>query len=143
MPNAQAFLTRNTHHAPLSPMVPSPPIALATRGSALALAQANLVKAKQDVDRLTPLVKADAASQQDLDAAAAALNSVADRRPSSGPSAPHRHATAPIVAPAYRIGAAASMPNVDRSGIMTSPLSTARWAVCAWSDPSETSGTAA
>ena len=40
----------------------------------LASAQANLVKAQQDVDRLTPLVKADAASQQELDAAAAALN---------------------------------------------------------------------
>ena len=39
----------------------------------LASAQANLVKAQQDVDRLTPLVKADAASQQELDAAAAAL----------------------------------------------------------------------
>jgi len=39
----------------------------------LASAQANLVKAQQDVERLTPLVKADAASKQDLDAAAAAL----------------------------------------------------------------------
>lgn len=39
----------------------------------LALAQANLVKAQQDYDRLKPLVKADAASQQDLDAAFAAL----------------------------------------------------------------------
>jgi membrane fusion protein (multidrug efflux system) len=39
----------------------------------LAAAEANLVKAQQDVDRLTPLVKADAASKQDLDAAAAAL----------------------------------------------------------------------
>jgi len=39
----------------------------------LAAAQASLVKAQQDVERLTPLVKADAASQQDLDAAAAAL----------------------------------------------------------------------
>jgi len=39
----------------------------------LAAAQANLVKAQQDVDRLTPLVEADAASKQDLDAAAAAL----------------------------------------------------------------------
>jgi membrane fusion protein (multidrug efflux system) len=39
----------------------------------LAAAQANLVKAQQDVDRLTPLVQADAASKQDLDAAAAAL----------------------------------------------------------------------
>jgi len=39
----------------------------------LAAAQANLVKAQQDVERLTPLVQADAASKQDLDAAAAAL----------------------------------------------------------------------
>ncbi len=39
----------------------------------LSLAEANLVKAQQDVDRLGPLVKADAASQQDLDAASAAL----------------------------------------------------------------------
>ena len=39
----------------------------------LAAAEANLVKAQQDVDRLTPLVKADAASKQDLDAALAAL----------------------------------------------------------------------
>ena len=39
----------------------------------LASAEANLVKAQQDVDRLTPLVQADAASKQDLDAAAAAL----------------------------------------------------------------------
>ena len=39
----------------------------------LALAQANLVKAQQDYERLQPLVKADAASQQDLDAAFAAL----------------------------------------------------------------------
>jgi len=39
----------------------------------LASAEASLVKARQDVDRLTPLVQADAASQQDLDAAAAAL----------------------------------------------------------------------
>ena len=39
----------------------------------LALAQANLLKAQQDRDRLKPLVEADAASQQDLDAAVAAL----------------------------------------------------------------------
>ena len=39
----------------------------------LAAAQANLLKAQQDVDRLTPLVAADAAPRQDLDAAAAAL----------------------------------------------------------------------
>ncbi|MBZ5619669.1 MAG: efflux RND transporter periplasmic adaptor subunit [Acidobacteriia bacterium] len=39
----------------------------------LAAAQASLLKAQQDVERLTPLVKADAASRQDLDAAAAAL----------------------------------------------------------------------
>jgi membrane fusion protein (multidrug efflux system) len=39
----------------------------------LAQAEANLLKAQQDVDRLTPLVKADAASQQDLDNAMAQL----------------------------------------------------------------------
>jgi len=39
----------------------------------LASAQANLLKARQDHERLSPLVKADAASKQDLDAATAAL----------------------------------------------------------------------
>ena len=39
----------------------------------LASAEANLVKAQQDYERLKPLVAADAASQQDLDAATAAL----------------------------------------------------------------------
>jgi membrane fusion protein (multidrug efflux system) len=48
-------------------------VALLTAQANLLSAQANLVKAQQDVDRLTPLVKADAASQQDLDAAAASL----------------------------------------------------------------------
>jgi len=39
----------------------------------LAQAQANLLKAQQDVDRLRPLVKEEAAAQQDLDNAQAAL----------------------------------------------------------------------
>jgi membrane fusion protein (multidrug efflux system) len=39
----------------------------------LASAEANLLKAQQDYDRLKPLVAADAASKQDLDAATAAL----------------------------------------------------------------------
>ena len=39
----------------------------------LAQAQANLLKAQQDVDRLQPLVKQEAAPQQDLDNALAAL----------------------------------------------------------------------
>ena len=39
----------------------------------LASAEANRLKAKQDYDRLKPLVEADAASKQDLDAAVAAL----------------------------------------------------------------------
>jgi membrane fusion protein (multidrug efflux system) len=39
----------------------------------LATAQANLVKVQQDYERLKPLVDADAASKQDLDAAVAAL----------------------------------------------------------------------
>jgi membrane fusion protein (multidrug efflux system) len=38
-----------------------------------ATAQANLIKAQQDYERLKPLVAADAASKQDLDAAVAAL----------------------------------------------------------------------
>jgi len=41
--------------------------------ASLASAQANLVRARQDEARLKPLVAADAASQQDLDAAVAAL----------------------------------------------------------------------
>ena len=41
----------------------------------LAAAQSNLVKAQQDDERLKPLVAQDAASQQDLDAAVAALRS--------------------------------------------------------------------
>jgi len=48
-------------------------VALVQAEADLAQAQANLVKAQQDVDRLTPLVKQDAASQQDLDNANAAL----------------------------------------------------------------------
>jgi membrane fusion protein, multidrug efflux system len=48
-------------------------VALQQAEANLAVAQANLVKAQQDVDRLNPLVKADAASKQDLDAAVAAL----------------------------------------------------------------------
>lgn len=40
----------------------------------LAVAQANLGKAQQDVDRLVPLVKEDAAAKQDLDTANAALD---------------------------------------------------------------------
>ena len=49
-------------------------VALLQAQADLAQAQANSLKAQQDVDRLTPLVKADAASQQDLDAAVAQLN---------------------------------------------------------------------
>jgi membrane fusion protein (multidrug efflux system) len=48
-------------------------VALLEAQANLLSAEANLLKAGQDVDRLTPLVKADAASQQDLDAATAAL----------------------------------------------------------------------
>jgi membrane fusion protein, multidrug efflux system len=48
-------------------------VALLQAEANLAVTQANLVKAQQDVDRLMPLVKADAASKQDLDAAVAAL----------------------------------------------------------------------
>jgi membrane fusion protein (multidrug efflux system) len=48
-------------------------VALLQAQANLAVMQANLVKAQQDVDRLAPLVKADAASKQELDAATAAL----------------------------------------------------------------------
>ena len=41
----------------------------------LAASQSNLVKAQQDYERLKPLVEADAAARQDLDAAIAALRS--------------------------------------------------------------------
>jgi membrane fusion protein (multidrug efflux system) len=49
-------------------------VALLQAEADLAQAQANELKAQQDVERLTPLVKADAASQQDLDAAVAQWN---------------------------------------------------------------------
>jgi membrane fusion protein (multidrug efflux system) len=48
-------------------------VSLLQAQASLASAQANLVKAQQDYERLKPLVQADAASQQDLDAATAAL----------------------------------------------------------------------
>lgn len=48
-------------------------VALLQAQADLAQAEANQLKAQQDVDRLTPLVKADAAAQQDLDNAIAQL----------------------------------------------------------------------
>jgi len=48
-------------------------VSLLQAQATLAFAQANLVKAQQDYGRLAPLVAADAAAQQDLDAASAAL----------------------------------------------------------------------
>jgi membrane fusion protein (multidrug efflux system) len=48
-------------------------VALIQAEADLAQAKANLVKAQQDVDRLKPLVSQDAAAQQDLDNALAAL----------------------------------------------------------------------
>ncbi len=48
-------------------------VALAQAQADQAQAEANLLKARQDVTRLEPLVKEDAASQQDLDNATAAL----------------------------------------------------------------------
>src|SRR5881394_1617328 len=48
-------------------------VALLQAEADLAQAQANLLKAQQDVDRLRPLVKEQAAAQQDLDTALAAL----------------------------------------------------------------------
>src|SRR5580704_9304681 len=49
-------------------------VALLQAEANLAAAEANLLKAQQDNDRLTPLVKADAAAQQELDTAVAALH---------------------------------------------------------------------
>ncbi len=49
-------------------------VALLQAEANLAASQANLIKAQQDYDRLTPLVKDEAAAQQELDAAAAALH---------------------------------------------------------------------
>src|ERR1017187_1304553 len=48
-------------------------VSLLQAQASLSSAEANLVKAQQDDERLKPLVQADAASQQDLDAAVAAL----------------------------------------------------------------------
>jgi membrane fusion protein (multidrug efflux system) len=48
-------------------------VSLLQAQASLASAEASLVKAQQDYERLKPLVQADAASQQDLDAATAAL----------------------------------------------------------------------
>ena len=48
-------------------------VALLQAEANLAAAQANLVKDQQDYDRLTPLVKEEAAAKQELDAAVAAL----------------------------------------------------------------------
>lgn len=48
-------------------------VALLQAEANLAAAEANLVKAQQDYDRLTPLVKDEAAAQQELDSAVAAL----------------------------------------------------------------------
>jgi membrane fusion protein, multidrug efflux system len=48
-------------------------VALLQAEADLAQAEANQLKAQQDVDRLTPLVKQDAAAQQDLDNALASL----------------------------------------------------------------------
>jgi membrane fusion protein (multidrug efflux system) len=49
-------------------------VALLQAEANLAAAQANLLKAQQDYDRLTPLVQQDAAAQQELDTAVAALH---------------------------------------------------------------------
>lgn len=48
-------------------------VALLQAQANLAASQANLVKAQQDYERLTPLVKEEAAAKQELDAAVAAL----------------------------------------------------------------------
>ena len=63
----------NLHQAEADLEFAQKQVALLQAQANLAAAQANLVKAQQDVDRLTPMVAADAASKQDLDAAVAAL----------------------------------------------------------------------
>jgi membrane fusion protein (multidrug efflux system) len=50
-------------------------VSLLQAEAALSTAQANQIKAKQDFERIKPLVEADAASKQDLDSAVAALAS--------------------------------------------------------------------
>ena len=55
-------------------------VALLQAEANLAAAQANLVKAQQDIDRLMPLVKDEAAAQQELDTAVAALAGRRSRR---------------------------------------------------------------
>src|SRR5579864_4112074 len=50
-------------------------VALLQAEANLAVAQANLLKAQQDYERLAPLVKDEAAAQQELDSAVAALHS--------------------------------------------------------------------
>jgi membrane fusion protein (multidrug efflux system) len=50
-------------------------VALLQAEANLAVSEANLLKAQQDYERLTPLVKEDAAAKQELDAAVAALHS--------------------------------------------------------------------
>jgi membrane fusion protein, multidrug efflux system len=49
-------------------------VALLQAEASLAVSQANLLKAQQDYDRLKPLVKDEAAAQQELDSAVAALH---------------------------------------------------------------------
>jgi len=65
--------TGNLHQAEADLEFAQKQVALLQAQANLAAAEANLAKARQDVDRLTPLVAADAASKQDLDAATAAL----------------------------------------------------------------------
>ena len=72
-------------------------VALLQAQANLAAAQANLVKAQQDFDRLTPLVKDEAAAQQDLDTrsrgAAGRRSHRAGESGQRGPDAPfHAHA---------------------------------------------------
>jgi membrane fusion protein, multidrug efflux system len=63
----------NLHQSEADLEFASNQVALLQAQANLASAEASLVKAQQDVARLTPLVEGDAASKQDLDAAAAAL----------------------------------------------------------------------
>jgi membrane fusion protein (multidrug efflux system) len=63
----------NLHQSQADMEFASKQVALLQAQANLASAEASLVKAQQDVDRLNPLVQADAASKQDLDAAVAAF----------------------------------------------------------------------
>jgi membrane fusion protein (multidrug efflux system) len=63
----------NLHQSEADLEFASKQVSLLQAQANLAAAQASLLKSQQDVERFTPLVKADAASKMDLDAATASL----------------------------------------------------------------------